>query len=130
MKLHTLLACASLALATQALAADGHGHAHDDHEPQHGGIMAETREMDFEMVAQADAITLHLRDHGKPGSAKGATGKVTVLNGTEKVEALLTPAGDSQLQAKGNFKVSPGTKVVALVNLPGKKPINVRFAVK
>ena len=35
-----------------------------------------------------------------------------------------------KLEAKGAFKVAPGTKVVALVALPGKKAANVRFAVK
>ena len=41
-----------------------------------------------------------------------------------------SPAGDGKLQAKGSFKVAPGTKVVALVTVPGKKAANVRFAVK
>ena len=45
------------------------------------------------------------------------------------VEAPLLPAGDNKLSAKGGFKVTKGTKVVALVELPGKTPFNVRFAV-
>jgi hypothetical protein len=42
----------------------------------------------------------------------------------------LSPAGDAHLQAKGSFAIKSGTKVVALVTLAGKKPINVRFAIK
>lgn len=130
MKLHSLIVCAALALSTTAFAAGSHGDAHDDHEPKHGGIMVGTKEMDFEMVAQSNLITLHLSEHGKPAKVQGATGKVTVLSGSQKVEAPLEAGGDSQLQAKGDFKVASGTKVVAVVNLPGKKPMNVRFAVK
>lgn len=39
------------------------------------------------------------------------------------------PAGD-KLEAKGAFKVGAGTKVVALVSLPGKSAAIVRFVFK
>lgn len=101
-----------------------------EHKPQHGGIVAEANDMDYELVAKPDTITLHLRDHGKPAKTEGVSAKLTLLNGTEKSEAVLAPAGEGKLEAKGAFKVAPGTKVVALVTLPGKKAANVRFAVK
>ena len=69
-------------------------------------------------------------DHGKPAKTEGVSAKLTLLNGTEKSEAVLAPAGEGKLEAKGAFKVAAGTKVVALVMLPGKKAANVRFAVK
>ena len=87
-------------------------------------------DMDYELVAKPDTITLHLRDHGKPAKTEGVSAKLTLLNGTEKSEAVLVPAGEGRLETKGIFKVAPGTKVVALVTLPGKKAANVRFAVK
>ena len=124
---------AALALAvvatTAAHAAGDHGAGHD-HKPQHGGTVAEANDMDYELVAQPDTLTLHLRDHGKPLALDGASAKLTLLNGSEKTEATLSPAGEGKLQAKGSFKVAPGTKVVALVTVPGKKAANVRFAVK
>lgn len=86
--------------------------------------------MDFEMVGAADAITIYVRDHNKPVSTAKATGKVTVLSGAEKSEATLVPGGENKLIAKGAFKTAKGTKVVALIELPGKKPFNVRFAMK
>lgn len=127
MKISKLIAGLLLAMSGIAFAADEHGH---DHKPLHGGIVAESGEMEFELVAKPDGITLHVRDNGKPASSKGATGKVTLLNGTEKTEAALAPAGDDKLEAKGSFKVGPGTKVVAAVNLAGKKPVNLRYAIK
>ena len=124
---------AALALAavttTAAHAAGDHGAGHD-HKPHHGGIVAEANDMDYELVVQPGTLTLHLRDHGKPAKTEGAIAKLTLLNGTEKSEVVLAPAGEGKLEAKGAFKVAPGTKVVALVTLPGKKAANVRFAVK
>lgn len=129
MKTINLLASLLLGVSSYAMAAGSHSHGHD-HKPLHGGVVVEASDMDFELVAKADTIVLHVRDHGKAANVKGATGKVTVLTGTDKAEAPLTPAGEDRLQATGSFKVAPGTKVVALVNLPGKKPVNVRFAIK
>ncbi|MCK6415719.1 MAG: hypothetical protein L6Q63_09260 [Giesbergeria sp.] len=122
-----LLAALALALCGPAFAAGNHAH---EHQPLHGGIVTEVADIDYELVAQPDTLTLHLRDHGKPLALDGASAKLTLLNGSEKTEATLSPAGDGKLQAKGSFKVAPGTKVVALVTVPGKKAANVRFAVK
>ena len=127
---HLFAALALAALATTvAHAAGDHGAGHD-HKPQHGGIVAEANDMDYELVAQPDTLTLYLRDHGKPAKTEGVSAKLTLLNGTEKSEAVLAPSGEGKLEAKGAFKVAAGTKVVALVTLPGKKAANVRFAVK
>ena len=122
-----LLAALALALCGPAFAAGNHAH---EHKPLHGGIVTEVADIDYELVAQPDTLTLHLRDHGKPLALDGASAKLTLLNGSEKTEATLSPAGEGKLQAKGSFKIAPGTKVVALVTVPGKKAANVRFAVK
>ena len=74
--------------------------------------MVKSKVMDFELVAKSDVITLHLRDHGKPANTQGMSAKLTLLNGTEKSEVMLAPAGGSTLEAKGSFKVAVGTKVV------------------
>lgn len=122
-----LLAALALTLAGSAFAAGEHSHAP---KPEHGGVVAEAGEIGYELVARPDTLTLHLLDHGKPVKTEGVSAKLTLLNGTEKSEAVLVPAGEGKLEAKGTFKVAAGTKVVALVTLPGKKPANVRFALK
>jgi hypothetical protein len=108
-----------------AHAAGGH-----DHSPKHGGVVAEANDLDFELVARSDRLTLHVRDHGKPLPTQGASAKVTLLVGTERSEAVLAPTGSDRLEAQGAFKLGPGTKVVAAVTLPGRKPANVRFVLK
>ena len=124
----TLFAALSLAGAASAQQAHSHGAGHD-HQPLHGGVVVEASDMDFELVAKADSIALYVRDHGKAADLKGATGKLTLLAGSAKTEAALAPAGD-RLEARGSFPTAAGTKVVATVQLAGKKPANVRFALK
>jgi hypothetical protein len=106
-------------------------HATDDLTPKHGGLVSQSRtDLEFELVAKPDLITVYVRDHGKAVETKGATGKIQFLVGTEKTEATLIPAGENRLQAKGNFKVTKGTKAVATVQLAGKQPTTVRYSIK
>lgn len=125
-------------LITPTWAADDHkGHDHDekgaahDHDakPRHGGVVTVVKDVNYELVAKADSLSLHVADHGKPVDMKGAAAKLTLLSGSAKSEAALTPI-DGYLQAKGDFKASPGTKVVAVVSRPGVSPVSVRFTLK
>jgi hypothetical protein len=128
MKTQALFASITLALASSAFAAgDKHDHAHE-HKPLHGGVVVEVKDIDYELVAKPTVIQLHLRDHGKPADVSKATAKITLLNGTEKQEVELKPAGD-KLEATGSFKVGPGTKAVAVVTVAGK-PATARFTLK
>ena len=74
---------------------------------KHGGVVAEAKDMDYELVAKASA-------------------KLTLMTGTEKQEVELKPAGD-KFEAIGSFKVGPGTKAVAVVTIAGKPTGTVRF---
>lgn len=130
MKLKThLIALAALTLGIAAtptaFAAGNH-----DHSPKHGGVVAEGKAFDAELVAKPDLITVHFSDHGKPMMTKGAKGKITLLTGADKTEVELMPAGDSRMEAKGKFNLSAGTKAVAEITLEGRKPSTVRFAIK
>lgn len=125
MKIQTLALAASLVLASSAaLAAGDHGH-----DPKNGGIVVETKAADFEIVAKPNLIQIYVSDHGKPIKIDGAKAKVALLNGTEKSEADLMPAGD-KLEAKGAFKVAKGTKGIAVVTLAGKPAATARFEIK
>ena len=121
------LAAMSLGLAVTPLAFAAGDH---DHTPRFGGIVAEGKGFDAELVAKPDLITVHLYEGAKSLSTKGAKGKITLLSGADKTEAELIPAGDSRMEAKGKFSVSKGTKAVAIITLEGKKPSTVRFAIK
>ena len=100
-----------------------------DHIPKHGGVMVETKAGDMEIVAKPDNLRIYFTDHGKPVKFEGAKAKVTLLNGSEKSQVELTPAGD-KMEAKGIFKVAKGTKGIAVMTLAGKAPVTARFAIK
>ncbi|MBL8308805.1 MAG: hypothetical protein JNL19_00140 [Burkholderiales bacterium] len=102
----------------------------DDHKPKHGGIVSIGKAFDAELVAKADLITVYVNDHGKPMTSKGMKAKITMLNGTEKNDAELQPAGDNRLEAKGKFSVARGTKFVAVITPEGKSAATFRFELK
>jgi len=108
-------------------AADKHDHGHED-KPLHGGLVTEIKDVDYELVAKHDVLQLYVRDHGKPVDVSKATAKITLLSGSDKQEVELKPSAD-RLEAKGSFKVTPGTKVVAQVNL-ASKATTARFVLK
>ena len=96
--------------------------------PIYGGLVTEIKDVDYELVAKSDVLQLYVRDHGKPVDVSKATAKITLLAGADKQEVELKPTGD-KLEAKGSFKVTPGTKVVAQVNL-ASKAATARFVLK
>src|SRR5688572_30087928 len=102
--------------------------AHTD-KAKHGGIVQAASDLSFELVPKGDVATIYVEDHGKPYATAGMSGKLTVLNGTEKSEAELRPAGDNRLEARG-VKLGKGAKAVASLATAQKKTVTVRFAVK
>ncbi len=111
------------------IAISGNVLAHGD-KPKHGGVVQTASDLSFELVNKDGRATIYVEDHGKPVATTGATGKLTVLNGAEKNEVLLEPAGDNTLATKGEAKLGKGTKAIAAVTFADKKTVNVRFLVK
>jgi hypothetical protein len=116
---------AAVAITLGGAAAQAHGPA----AAKHGGVVQSASDLGFELVGNADGAVLYIEDHGKPLATKGASGKLTVLNGADKAELDLVPSGDNALQAKG-AKLAAGAKAVAAVTLPSGKVVTVRFTVK
>lgn len=130
MKYNTsLIALATVALGLAATSTAFAAGRHD-HSPKFGGIVAEGKAFDAELVAKPDLITVHVSDHGKPMKTKDARGKITLLTGSDKTEFELMPTGDSRMEAKGKFSVAKGTKVVVEITLKGRKPSALRFEMK
>jgi len=102
--------------------------AHDDPKARYGGIVQVADDIAFELVARESGVEIYVADHGKAMSTAGITGKLTIMNGSQKSDADLVAVGD-KLEAKG-VKLAKGAKVVAALTLPNKKAVTVRFAVK
>ena len=116
----------AFSIAAPSYAQDKHG---DSHTPKYGGIVVETKSGDLEVVAKPDAVLVYVSDHGKPMKVTSGSGKVTVFNGNDKTEAPLTLVGE-RLEAKGTFKVVPGTRVLVEAALNGKPAVAARVTLK
>lgn len=103
-------------------------HAHEA-KPAYGGVVTVVKDVNYELVAKADSLTLYVTDHGKAVGLTGSTAKLTILSSSERTDVSLVPAGD-RLEAKGSFKIGAGTKVAAQVSLQGKPAVAVRFILK
>ena len=126
MKFSQVLIALAVSISGTAFAADDHGH---EAKPMHGGVTAQAKDVDYELVAKADKLQLFLRDHGKPFDVSGMTAKATLLAGSDKQEVQLQPV-DGKLEAAGTFKVASGTKAVVAVSKVGKAVASVRFTLK
>ena len=119
-----LLVALSIALSSSLV------FAHEGLKPQHGGVIAEAASGNrVELVAEAEQLTVYLSNHdGKPLDSKGISGEITLLSGTEKTRATLTPAGGNQLVAKA--KAAAGAKAIVNLTLPGKPAEQTRLTLK
>lgn len=118
---------AAMLLAVSSVAGTS-AFAHGAAPAQHGGVVQSANDMSFELVAAPDGAVIYVVDHDDDYDTKQMSGKLTVLNGTEKSEADLKATGGNKLEAKG-VKLGKGAKVVAAVT-EGRKTMTVRFTVK
>ena len=115
---------AVLSLSALAFNASAHGPS----KAQHGGVVQTASDLSFELVSEGDKTALYIVDHDAPADVSKMSGKLTILNGTEKREAELKPAGGNKLEAVA--KVASGARVVATVNMGADKAATVRFKAK
>ncbi len=106
----------------------GPGHDHDG--PKYGGIVRELHDVNYELVAKPDNLTVYVSDHDKPVSTQGIQAEAILYASNGKTTVKLLPVGPNRLEAKGNFKVGIGVRVTLSVSLPGKPPVNASFNLK
>lgn len=122
------LLAVAVVLAASTLSVNS-AFAHGAAKAQHGGIVQSASDLSFELVAASDGATIYVLDHEDEFDTAGTSGKLTVLNGAEKSEADLKPAGGNKLEAKG-VKLGKGSKVVAALRTADKKTITLRFTLR
>lgn len=105
--------------------------AHESHlKPMYGGLTADASVFQVELVMKGNQATLHVTEHGAPVETRNASGKLTVLSGKDKEEAVLTPNGFQSVGAKLKVQPAKGAKAVVVIDVPGKGTGNVRFTLK
>ncbi|MEZ7784757.1 hypothetical protein O4A46_23455 [Cupriavidus gilardii] len=118
------------ALAAISISISGTAMAHGAKPAQYGGVVQTASDLQFELVAKDGNVSLYVDDHDQKKTVAGASGKLTVLNGSKKSETALRPAEGNVLVAAEQIAVAPGAKAVANVTFADGKTVNVRFAVK
>lgn len=123
---------ASLLAALMITVAAPLAHAHAEHGvPQYGGIYGEAGTFQAELVIRDSRATLYLSNHGEEVSAKGASGKLTIMGADGKrSSAELTAGNGNQLLARLESMPAAGSKIIASVSLPGRQPANIRYAIE
>lgn len=76
-------------LALGAVAQPKDAHKHAEQKPKFGGVVKEVKDIQYELVAKPDVITVYVEDHGKKIDTKGAAGKVTLRHGADRSEGTL-----------------------------------------
>jgi hypothetical protein len=118
----SMMVIATLLISFTGLVQAGAGH---ELKPMHGGVIVEAKDIDVELVAKPDSLSLYLTDHGKPIPIDGGTAKLTVLIGSDKKDFELLP-NEGKLEVKGNFAIPKGAKAIAVIKI-GTKVTTARF---
>ena len=100
--------------------------AHGSLEPKHGGVVKEAHDMVFELVREADSLSLYIRDHGEDYLATDLVANVVVLSGKEKSEASFIPSGGNRMVA--DISINDGAKVLVRVSDGEHHPVTVRYS--
>ena len=120
MNTRLLVLALTLALPASALA-QGHSHAGPN-----GGTLVDVPGGHAELVDTPKELVLHLSDeNAKPISAKGATGKATVLAGGKTETIDLAPAG-TKLTGALSKPLAAGDKVVVSAKTADGRKIQLR----
>ncbi len=115
----TLLTAIALILWTGIAAAQ---HSHGAMKGPNGGPMHDVAGVHAELVVAGNVVTVNLLDEGnKPVSAKGFTGTVLLVSGSNRETVQLAVSGDSALKGEAKNPVAAGTQVtLVLKNAAGK----------
>lgn len=121
-----IVACLALLSPAAAFAHSGQG--------PHGGPLADAGPYYVELVVEGAALRIFVFDerNDKPVGTKEAKATATLLVGQDKETVTLEPAaadaGGNSLAGQTAKSVGAGSRVVVLIQFPGKPSIIARFA--
>lgn len=105
-------------------------HAHSE-KPRHGGQVVEAGDLHVELLVKDGQVLVYVSDHGKPLPLSGASGRLVTLGqaGRHDVDLAVRPdAGALSVAVPPSLKA--GDKLVVMLNLSGRKPIQARFVMR
>jgi hypothetical protein len=118
-----MIAAAVLLLASPALAQ----HKHGDTKGPNGGLVEDVAGVHAEFVASGASLTFNiLNEDNKPLPAKGYTGSVLIVSGSERETVQLT-ATDNALKGEAKKAVPAGAAVTLQLKTDAGKSGQARF---
>jgi hypothetical protein len=118
-----MIAAAALLLASPALAQ----HKHGDHKGPNGGPVEDVAGVHAEFVASGASLTFNiLNEDNKPLPAKGYTGSVLIVSGSDRETVQLT-ATDNALKGEAKKAVPAGAAVTLQLKTDAGKSGQARF---
>lgn len=104
--------------------------AHEVKAGPNGGPLTDLGDVHLELVMKADKINLFVTDAaGDAVDVSAASANLIILAGTKKHTVKLNPVADSVLGDSFAIPDAGPYTVIAIVSIPGKKPVQGRFKV-
>jgi hypothetical protein len=108
----------------------GSAMAHGDWPAKHGGLMNQSGEISFELVARGRQMVLHVEDHGTPVETRGARGVFEVARGEQTWSSEITTIGGNRLKSVLARGIQKGDRVSAKVVMGDGSIAAPRFVVR
>ena len=103
-------------------------HSHGNMKGPNGGPMQDVAGVHAELVVAGNAVTVNLFDEGnKPASAKGFSGSVLLVSGSNRETVQLAMSGDNALKGEAKNAVAAGTQVTLVLRNAVGKSGQVKF---
>lgn len=103
-------------------------HSHGSMKGPNGGPMQDVAGVHAELMVSGNAVTINLLDESnKPTSAKGFSGTVLVVSGSNRETVQLAVAGDNALKGETKAPIATGASVTLVLKSAAGKSGQVKF---
>jgi hypothetical protein len=103
-------------------------HSHGNMKGPNGGPMQDVAGVHAELVVVGNVVTINVFDESnKPTSAKGFSGSLLIVAGSNRETVQLAVAGENSLKGEAKSPVPPGAAVTLVLKNAGGKSGQVKF---
>jgi len=103
-------------------------HSHGSMKGPNGGPMQDVAGVHAELMVSGNVVTINLLDESnRPTSAKGFSGTVLVVSGSNRETVQLAVAGDNALKGETKAPIAAGASVTLVLKNAGGKSGQVKF---
>ena len=100
------------------------------HMDQEEVVPHKTNDLQVELINQKNSAIVYVKNRGTKFSTAGASGTLTLTNGSKKTEVPLQPAGGNAMKTKGKTKMVAGANAQASITFADKNTVSASFVIK